>query len=220
MSSRFASIQAAFEMPTTAVEQTPENRSSAAPAQPEKQKQDQIVEAKIKVHRQLLEDINLSAVEALPKEQMVGELRQFINEYVVAERLALNTEEFEAFVEDIVDEMIGLGPLEALLKDPGISDILINGHENCFVERGGMLQPIKVPFKAPTQMKSQKVTDPRYTTSASTAVARAFSTPATIMMERLRSRSAITPPSSENTTDGIRKDSMTQVSAMAEPVMS
>ena len=53
----------------------------------------------------------------------------------------------QQFVNEILDEMTGLGPLEPLLKDPSISDILINGHEATFVERGGLLEPVACRFK-------------------------------------------------------------------------
>jgi pilus assembly protein CpaF len=147
MSNRFASIHAALAPAPQNITPSVEADASPTAVSAKQQKQDLIVEAKIKLHRQLLEEINLAAVESLPKEQMVEELHRVISDYVVAERLPLNAEELDEFVEDIVDEMIGLGPLEALLKDPAISDILINGHENCFIEKNGMLETVKVPFK-------------------------------------------------------------------------
>ena len=66
------------------------------------------------------------------------EIHGIIAQWVVAERLALNAKELDAFVSEVMDEMTGLGPLEPLLKDPSIADILINGHQNIFVERRGL----------------------------------------------------------------------------------
>src|SRR5690606_16326097 len=63
------------------------------------------------------------------------------------ERLALNARELEEFVAEILDEMTGLGPIEPLLKDPTVNDILINGHECVYVERLGVLEPTLVRFK-------------------------------------------------------------------------
>src|SRR5438270_13039192 len=63
------------------------------------------------------------------------------------ERLSLNQRELQAFADDIVDEMIGFGPIEPLLKDPTISDILINTHKKCYVERFGKLEETTVHFK-------------------------------------------------------------------------
>ncbi len=70
-----------------------------------------------------------------------------MSQYVLAERLALNAQELDEFVSEILDEMTGLGPLEPLLKDASINDILINGHECVYVERRGVLEPLAVRFK-------------------------------------------------------------------------
>ena len=108
---------------------------------------DKFLDAKVRLHRKLIEEINLSALEKLPEDEMRGHVQQLVTQYIVTERLALNTHELNAFVSEILDEMTGLGPLEPLLKDPSISDILINGHECTFVERGGLLEPIACRFK-------------------------------------------------------------------------
>jgi pilus assembly protein CpaF len=108
---------------------------------------DKFLDAKVRLHRRLIEEINLSALEKLPEDEMRAHVQQLVTKYIVTERLALNTNELNAFVAEIIDEMTGLGPLEPLLKDPSISDILINGHECTFVERGGLLEPIACRFK-------------------------------------------------------------------------
>jgi pilus assembly protein CpaF len=104
-------------------------------------------DARDRIHRMLLEEINLVALEKLPRSEMERQIHEFVSEKTRNERLALNAAELDALVDDIVDEMVGLGPLEPLMKDPTINDILINGHENCFVERRGKLEQIHVPFK-------------------------------------------------------------------------
>jgi len=108
---------------------------------------DKLLDAKVRLHRRLIEEINLSALEKLPEEETRRHVQRLVSQYVLAERLALNTQELAAFVSEILDEMTGLGPLEPLLKDPTISDILINGHECVYVERGGILEPLSVRFK-------------------------------------------------------------------------
>jgi pilus assembly protein CpaF len=108
---------------------------------------DKLLDAKVRLHRRLLEEVNLQALEKLPEDQMREHIQQLVSQYVVTERLALNTQELNSFVAEILDEMTGLGPLEPLLKDPSISDILINGHECTYVERGGLLEPITCRFK-------------------------------------------------------------------------
>jgi pilus assembly protein CpaF len=108
---------------------------------------DRLLDAKVRLHRRLIEEINLSALEKLPEEEIRGHVKQLVTQYILAERLALNQQELDDFVTEILDEMTGLGPLEPLLKDPSISDILINGHECVYVERGGLLEPCGVRFK-------------------------------------------------------------------------
>src|SRR5882724_3430078 len=108
---------------------------------------DKYLDAKVRLHRRLIEEINLSALEKLPEDEMRAHIQRLVTQYTVSERLALNTHELNEFVSEILDEMTGLGPLEPLLKDPSISDILINGHEATFVERGGLLEPIACRFK-------------------------------------------------------------------------
>lgn len=106
-----------------------------------------ILDAKVKLHRQMLEEFNLVALEELPRDQLVAEIHKFVSDYVAKERLALNNAELEQFVGTVVDEMTGLGPLEPLMRNDDISDILINGPNNCYAEIKGVLQPINIPFK-------------------------------------------------------------------------
>jgi pilus assembly protein CpaF len=108
---------------------------------------DKLLDAKVRLHRRLIEEINLQALERLPEEQIRAHIQELVSQYILVERLALNAQELNDFVSEILDEMTGLGPLEPLLKDGSISDILINGHENVYVERGGILEPCGVRFK-------------------------------------------------------------------------
>src|SRR5215475_14447447 len=108
---------------------------------------DRLLDAKVRLHRRLIEEINLSALDKVPEEELRRHVQQLVSQYVLVERLALNTQELNDFVSEILDEMTGLGPLEPLLKDPTINDILINGHECVYVERKGVLEPLSVRFK-------------------------------------------------------------------------
>jgi len=108
---------------------------------------EKLLDAKVRLHRRLIEEINLSALEKLPEEEMRSHIQGLVSQYVLTERLALNTQELNDFVLEILDEMTGLGPLEPLLKDPTVNDILINGHECVYVERLGILEPTGVRFK-------------------------------------------------------------------------
>src|SRR5882762_10733586 len=108
---------------------------------------DKLLDAKVRLHRKLIEEINLSALEKLPEDEIRKHVQQLVSQYILVERLALNAQELADFVNEILDEMTGLGPIEPLLKDPSINDILINGHESIYVERGGILEPCGVRFK-------------------------------------------------------------------------
>jgi pilus assembly protein CpaF len=108
---------------------------------------EKLLDAKVRLHRRLIEELNLSALERLPEEEMRQQILQFVTQYIMTERLPLNTQELNEFVNEILDEMTGLGPLEPLLKDPTINDILINGHESVWVERNGLLEPVPCRFK-------------------------------------------------------------------------
>src|SRR6195256_7032973 len=112
----------------------------AAPA-PNSLLSDKLLDAKGRLHRRLIEEINLQALEKLPEEEIRAHVMQLVSQYILVERLPLNTQELNSFVSEILDEMTGLGPLEGLLKDPTVNDILINGHECVYVERAGVLEP-------------------------------------------------------------------------------
>jgi len=108
---------------------------------------DKLLDAKVRLHRKLIEEVNLSALEKLSEDEIRQHIQQLVTRYIIVERLALNTEELNDFVSEILDEMTGLGPLEPLLKDPSVADILINGHECVYVERSGILEPCPIRFK-------------------------------------------------------------------------
>src|SRR6266568_7941395 len=106
-----------------------------------------LLDEKVKLHERIIDEFNLAALEKLPREELVGVVNTFVSSYVRAEKLSLNQKEQQAFAEEIVDEMVGFGPIEPLLKDPTINDILINTHKQCFVERFGKLEKTNVHFK-------------------------------------------------------------------------
>ncbi|RWC64510.1 CpaF family protein [Mesorhizobium sp.] len=158
MTSRFSTLQNRDTRPQRAAEPTPvahhavviPTNRKVSPAKPEAlpaKNANKVLDARVRIHRLLLEEINLVALERLPKDEMRRQVHDFVSEKTKQERMAINTVELDALVDDIVDEMVGLGPLEPLLKDPDINDILINGHQNCFVEKKGKLQPVHIPFK-------------------------------------------------------------------------
>ncbi|WP_417818948.1 CpaF family protein [Tritonibacter scottomollicae] len=105
------------------------------------------LDLKVELHRRLIDLINLSALESMSREQIELEIGEIVYEQLALQRHALNKDERKRLVSDILDELLGLGPLEPLLQDPAITDILVNGHDIVFVERNGLLSRTEVRFK-------------------------------------------------------------------------
>ena len=108
---------------------------------------DRMIDLKVSIHRSLLDRINLAVLDKLSREQIQGEIGEIVGELLDAQREPLNSRERSALVLDVLDELLGLGPLEPLLKDETITDILVNGHETVFVERQGRLEKVATRFQ-------------------------------------------------------------------------
>ena len=104
---------------------------------------------KATIHRKLLERINLANLETVSRDEAKDTIRQVIQELLnfEASPVALNLRERERLAEEILDEIFGLGPLEPLMKDPEVSDILVNTASDVWVERGGKLYRTDVRFQ-------------------------------------------------------------------------
>ncbi len=105
------------------------------------------IDLKVELHRRLLDLINLSALEKMTRQQIETEIGELVHEQLAQQKHALNHEERKQLVSDILDELLGLGPLEPLLQDNSITDILVNGPEVVFVERKGVLERVETRFK-------------------------------------------------------------------------
>jgi pilus assembly protein CpaF len=105
------------------------------------------LDLKVSIHRALLDKINLSALEKLPREKIRSEIADIISELLAERQEALNRTEREALVEDVLDELLGLGPLEPLLQDDSVTDILVNGPKTVFIERNGLLERVQTEFQ-------------------------------------------------------------------------
>ena len=110
-------------------------------------KRDKHTELKVELHQRLLDIINLQALEQMSRQQIEEEAGDIVAEELAKQNHALNQAERKQLVSDVLDELLGLGPLEPLLKDPTITDILVNGHDRVFVERYGVLEASPVRFK-------------------------------------------------------------------------
>jgi pilus assembly protein CpaF len=112
--------------------------------------EDRHTELKVALHHKLIDLINLSALENMSRAQVEAEVGEIVHEQLALQKHALNLEERRRLVSDILYELLGLGPLEPLLKDHSITDILVNGHKVVFVERNGRL------VETPTRFKDEK----------------------------------------------------------------
>ncbi|MCJ7421287.1 CpaF family protein [Sphingomicrobium astaxanthinifaciens] len=110
-------------------------------------KRDANIDLKVELHQSLLDQINLAALDAMSREQVADEIGDIIADELAKKSHALNAAERKQLVDDVLDELLGLGPLEPLLKDTTITDILVNGYNNVFVERFGTLERSPVRFK-------------------------------------------------------------------------
>ncbi len=90
-------------------------------------------ELKHELHQKLIEKIDLQTIERLPRDQLRSELRLILNQLLQATDLPLNRIERDQMVEELLDEVTGLGPLEPLLADTTISDIMVNGFNTVYV---------------------------------------------------------------------------------------
>lgn len=116
-----------------------------APA--EKTKEMEFEELKRKIHGKLVDKLDLSRIGELEGDTLRREIRLVVEHLCDTEETLLNRAERERLIEEVLDETFGLGPLELLLKDAKISDILINGPKQIFVERGGKLEKTPVKFR-------------------------------------------------------------------------
>jgi len=107
---------------------------------------DKMTEMKVDLHQKLIERINLSALETMSREQVGREIGDIVADMLKEVNHALNLAERKQLTEDILDELLGLGPLEPLLKDPSISDIMVNTASLVFVERRGRIEETRVRF--------------------------------------------------------------------------
>ncbi len=108
---------------------------------------DRWFEIKSQVHQKLLNSLTADQLKGLNKDSMRGQIGAVVERLILDEAVPMTMAEREKVIEEILDEVFGLGPLEPLLKDATISDILVNGHDNIYIERGGRMVETNVRFK-------------------------------------------------------------------------
>jgi pilus assembly protein CpaF len=102
---------------------------------------------KAAIHRKLIQKLNLDRLTEVNRDEVRREVTQILEALVVGESTPMNLQERERLATEVLDEVFGLGPLEPLLADPTVSDILVNTHKRVYVERKGMLEMTSIQFR-------------------------------------------------------------------------
>jgi len=108
---------------------------------------DRYFELKSEIHRKLLGVLNYERLASIPKDRVRAEIGRVVERLLEEERVPMTTAEQNRIVEEVLDEVLGLGPLEPLLKEPSITDILVNGYNKVYIERNGKLSLTQVRFR-------------------------------------------------------------------------
>ena len=119
-------------------------RAANAPHQPVRQ---QYLELRASVHRKLLNRLNLEALANADRSRAEGEIRTLLALLLSEESTPINLSERETLFAEVLDDVFGLGPLEPLLRDPSVSDILVNTYRHVFIERKGVLERVTATFQ-------------------------------------------------------------------------
>src|SRR5881397_2887576 len=102
---------------------------------------------KMRVHRQLIERLDLAKLSSLPSDVVQQQIRRIVEDMLVADETPLSRQEREDLVREVQDETFGLGPIEPLMQDPTVADILVNGAHEVYVERRGKLERTNAIFR-------------------------------------------------------------------------
>ena len=132
-------------MSPTATAPPPAAGQSAAPRQHAVRQQ--YLELRANVHRKLLTRLNLEALAQTDRARAEAEIRALLGQLLNEEAIPISLSERETLFSEVLDDVFGLGPLEPLLRDAGVSDILVNTYRNVFVERGGILERMSATFQ-------------------------------------------------------------------------
>ncbi|THD81611.1 CpaF family protein [Aliigemmobacter aestuarii] len=125
----------------------PKPPAEAVAADKEKRRKERMQELKVELHKRLLDNLNLAALEHASEGSLRAEIASITAEALDEMSVALNKEDRTVLHQELYDEVMGLGPLEPLLKDETVNDILVNGPNRVFVERSGKLELTDITFK-------------------------------------------------------------------------
>ncbi len=118
-----------------------------APQDKDRKRKERLAEIKLDLHRALLDNLNLSALDTATEADLRAEISSIASEVLEERSIVLNREDRAQLTQELYDEVRGLGPLETLLKDDTVNDILVNGPHQIFVERDGKLELSDITFK-------------------------------------------------------------------------
>lgn len=121
--------------------------AQVAPLDKERKRRERMQEIKLELHRALLDNLNLAALEHATEADLRSEINAIAGEVLEEKSIVLNREDRQQLNQELFDEVTGLGPLETLLKDETVNDILVNGPKQIFVERAGKLELTDITFK-------------------------------------------------------------------------
>jgi pilus assembly protein CpaF len=133
--------------PNPASQAAPRPAAEAVAAEKEKKKKERMMELKNQLHKRLLDNLNLAALEHASEASLKQEIAAISSEALDEMSVALNSGDRSILIQELYDEVMGLGPLESLLKDESVNDILVNGPQRVFVERSGKLELTDITFK-------------------------------------------------------------------------
>src|SRR5687768_17534042 len=122
-------------------------RTTIAPAPRPNAPRPQYLELRTNVHRKLLNRLNLEALAQTDRTRAEGEIRTLLGQLLTEEATPISLSERETLFGEILDDVFGLGPLEPLLRDPTVNDILVNTHRLVYVERKGVLERVTASFQ-------------------------------------------------------------------------
>lgn len=133
--------------PVTVRKVAKKSAAAAGPVDKEFKRKQRMGEIKLEVHRALLDNLNLSALEHASEQELRQEISDIATEFLSEQNIVLNRDDRSTLNSELFDEVTGLGPLETLLKDETVNDILVNGPQQIFVERAGKLELTDISFK-------------------------------------------------------------------------
>ncbi|MCG7493194.1 CpaF family protein [Thalassobius sp. Cn5-15] len=142
-----AAPPAATTAPQSPMRRPTKVAAQVTPMDKERKRKDRLNDIKLDLHHTLLDNLNLSALETASEQDLRAEINAISNEALSEQSIVLNRDDRQIVFQELYDEVTGLGPLEPLLKDESISDILINGPKRIFIERNGKLGLSEVSFK-------------------------------------------------------------------------